>query len=136
MWPAVEAVLIVVGVGLWGWAIKRYLDDPGYGGFDMNTAPAFDFRWLRGTLFVAVGVGLLTGSWWLGAAAFLVSTAATMLVKPILGGYAERRISRDARSAGTEQPATGLRALSIAEQHVRAGNGAKSPNEDEEESND
>ena len=120
MWPAFEAALIVMGLCLWAWAIKKYLDDPGYGGFDMNTAPAFDFRWVRGTLFVSLGAGLLTDSWLIGVVGFVASTAATLLVKPVLGGYARRLIARAAGDAGSEQPAAGFKALSQIENDLRS----------------
>ncbi len=111
---------VVAGIGVWVWTVKSFLDDPGYGGFDMSTAPAFDFGWFKGTVSLAIGVGVLRHSWVFGIATFLAGFVAVMVVKPILSAIATRHIANASQTSGDIQRPTGIKALSLAERDVKA----------------
>ncbi|GMR13054.1 MAG: hypothetical protein BMS9Abin29_1253 [Gemmatimonadota bacterium] len=86
--------VVAAGVLSWSWTIARFLADPGYGGFDMSSASAFDRQWTRGAVLVAVGVGVTTSSWPIGVASGLVAFFSTMLVKPVLQSIVRRQTAR------------------------------------------
>ena len=88
--------LSVVGAGLlsWLWTSVSFLADPGYGGFDMSSASAFDVQWTRGAALVGIGIGVTTSSWPIGVATFLVAFFSTMLAKPALQSIVRRRQAR------------------------------------------
>ncbi len=83
----------VVAAGLlsWLWTCRSFLADPGYGGFDMSSASAFDVQWFRGAALVSIGVGVTTSSLPIGAASFLVAFFSSMLVKPALVRIVQRQ---------------------------------------------
>lgn len=117
---SVGIAFATVGIGVWIWTVRTYLNDPGYGGFDMNTAPAFDYGWFKGTLFLSLGVGLLSRSWPIGIGSVFVAFLSVMLVKPVLGSWTSRRISRVAAEEEKNQPPMGFKALSAVEQEFKS----------------
>ena len=116
---SIGAVLAAVGAVLWLWTIKSYLDDPGYGRFDMNTAPAFDFGWFKGAVALGIGTGLMTFTWWIGVVTGIASFLTTMLVKPVLGTAVAHRLEREAAEYEASQPPKGLKALSQVERDMK-----------------
>ena len=82
--------IVLVGLLSWLWTCRSFLADPGYGGFDMSSASAFDVQWFRGAALVAIGVGVTTSSLPIGAASFLVAFFSSMLVKPALVRIVQR----------------------------------------------
>ena len=116
-------VMVVAGIGMWLLTVKQYLDDPGYGGFDMNTAPAFDYGWFKGTVSLSVGVGLVTHAWAVGVGSFVIGFLSVMLVKPVLGSLVARRIKRASAEAEGGDLAKGFKALSAAERALKDEDG-------------
>ncbi len=86
--------VVLAGVISWLWTCLSFLADPGYGGFDMSSASAFDVKWFRGAALVAIGVGVTTSSLPIGAASFLVAFFSSMLVKPVLQSLVRRQMAR------------------------------------------
>ena len=86
--------VVLAGLISWLWTCLSFLGDPGYGGFDMSNASAFDVKWFRGAALVAVGVGVTTSSLPIGAATLLVAFFSSMLVKPVLVRIVQRRHAR------------------------------------------
>ncbi len=118
----IGAGLSIVGFGLWLWTVKSFLDEPGYGGFDMGTAPAFDFGWFRGTVLLTLGTALISRSLAVTAAAFFCCFFASMLIKPILVLVVKRRTAHVLTTNSDDRPPTGLKALSVAEQNLSPEN--------------
>ena len=108
------------GVVLWLWTIKSYVDNPGHGDFDMNTAPLFAFGWFKGALSLALGVGLVTQTWWIGAATGVAGMLVLMVVQPVLGSVVARRIENATAANRATQPPNGLKALSQVERDLEA----------------
>ncbi len=86
--------VVLAGLISWLWTCLSFLADPGYGGFDMSSASAFDVKWFRGAALVAIGVGVTTSSLPIGAASFLVAFFSSMLMKPVLQKIVERQQAR------------------------------------------
>lgn len=90
----VGPAVVAAGLLSWLWTCVSFLGDPGYGGFDMSSASAFDVKWFRGAALVAMGVGVTTSSLPIGAASFLVAFFSSMLVKPVLQSLVRRQMAR------------------------------------------
>jgi hypothetical protein len=80
----VGAIGLVAAVVLLAYPIVDFLADPGYGSFDMTSASAFDLKWLRGSVALGFGLGVVAGSLAVGVAAAIVTMFSSMLVKPVL----------------------------------------------------
>ncbi len=106
---------VLVGAFLWVATIKSFFDNPGYGAFDMTTASAFDLRWSKGALFLAVGVGMLAHSLIVGATVGVGGFLCSMLVKPVLQKIVAARIVRSSAPGNDAQPPSGFAALGQAE---------------------
>jgi len=86
--------VVAAGLLFWLWTIVSFLANPGYGGFDMSSASAFDLQWSKGAALVAIGVGVTTSSWPIGVASGLVAFFSTMLVKPVIQRRVRHEVSR------------------------------------------
>ncbi len=98
--------LSVLAAGLLSWlrTSLSFLADPGYGGFDMSSASAFDVQWFRGAVLVASGVGVATASLPIGAVSFLGAFFSSMLAKPVLQSIVQRRIARSHEDETPSEP--------------------------------
>ncbi len=95
--------VVAAGLLFWLWTIVSFLANPGYGGFDMSSASAFDLQWSKGAALVAIGVGVTTSSWPIGVASGLVAFFSTMLVKPVIQRRVRHEVSRPTE-AGPKPP--------------------------------
>ena len=117
----IGGVLAVAGLGFWLHTIKWFLDDPGYGGFDMGSASAFDLRWSRGALFLGLGVGLLFQSWAVGVFAALLGFLGSFCIKPPLGRLVRRRIRESPPGEAAARPRSGFASYLEAEKELSSG---------------
>ena len=72
--------------------------------------------WFKGALSLALGVGLVVQTWWIGVAGMLV----LMVVQPALGSVVARRIANETAANRATQPPKGLKALSQVERDLEA----------------
>ena len=109
---------VIVGIFFWVATIKSFLDEPGYGGFDMTTASAFDLGWAKGAIFLGAGVGMLAHSLPVGSLVGVGGFLASMLVKPALAKFIATRIMKPSATADEDQPPSGFAALHRAEREA------------------
>jgi hypothetical protein len=105
---------------VWVATIVWFRHGPGYGGFDMTTASAFDLKWLWGAILFGVGTGFTTASWAAGIAAMLAGIAATLPVKPLLSKWPTRQDSDEEEAHGHSK---GIAELAVAEKRLRREKG-------------
>ena len=95
--------VVLAGAVSWLWTCRSFLGDPGYGGFDMSNASEFDVKWFRGAALVAIGVGVTTSSFTIGAATLLVAFFSSMLAKPVLQSMVRRKMARSRQDDGSSE---------------------------------
>ena len=111
---------VLVGAFFWVATVKSFFEEPGYGGFDMTAASAFDLGWAKGAIFLAVGVGIFTHSLPVGSIVGVGGFLASMLIKPVLEKVVASRMAKLPVARGDDPPPTGFAALGQVERDAAA----------------